>query len=207
MPRGGIFLTVFGKSPEKQNNFISDKKVMASTWVLLHSIPPSGKTYVLDDPAIWAGPMAEFSLSCTVLEPLRAEFTVLVQDDGVLIRGSVTGRVALPCNRCAEDALVDIDQRVDTYEVFPPEDEDGDPIEVDAELLRYAPSGQGIEMNLAALAWEEFLLALPMKPLCDPACKGLCPVCGVNNNTASCACATDAADPRMAPLRGLKVGR
>ena len=60
---------------------------------------------------------------------------------------------------------------------------------------------------LAALAWEEFLLALPMKPLCDPACKGLCPQCGVNRNTATCSCGTDAADPRMAPLRGLKVKR
>ena len=180
---------------------------MASTWVLLHSIPPSGKTYVLEDQTIWTGPLAEFGMACTILEPLRAEFTVLVQDEGVLIRGSVTGRVALSCTRCAEDAVVGINQQVDTYEPFPPEDDDEDGLDVDQELLRYAPSGQGLEMNLAALAWEEFLLALPMKPLCDPACKGLCPSCGVNKNTASCSCGTDAADPRMAPLRGLKVGR
>ena len=179
---------------------------MASNWVLLHNIPPSGKSYVLEDPAIWAGPMEEFGIPATVVEPLRAEFTVFVQDDGVLIRGSVAGTVTIPCNRCAEDAGVRIDQTVETYEPFPSDEEGGDP-DADRELLRDAPSGQGVEMNLAALAWEEFLLALPMKPLCDPACKGLCPGCGVNKNTASCSCETDASDPRMAPLRGLKVGR
>lgn len=181
---------------------------MASNWILLHNIPSSGKEYVLDDQTVWTSPIAEFSLSCTVLEPLKAIFSVFVQDEGVLIRGGITGKVALPCNRCTEDAVVAIDQKVDAYEPFPAENpDDEDAFEVDAEILRFAANGQGIEMNLAALAWEEFSLALPMKPLCAPNCKGLCPVCGVNKNTASCACATDAPDPRMAPLHGLKVGR
>lgn len=180
---------------------------MASNWVLLHNIPPSGKRYVLDDQTIWTDPLAEFGVPARILEPLRAELTVFVQDEGVLIRGSMTGKVAVPCNRCAEDAEVSVDQAVDTYEPFPSEEEGDDGLDVDHELVRYAPSGQGVEMNLAALAWEEFLLALPMKPLCGSACKGLCPVCGVNGNTASCSCETGAPDPRMAPLRGFKVGR
>ena len=182
---------------------------MASTWILLHNIPPSGKEFVLEDQSVWTDPITEFSLNCTILEPLKAVFSVLVQDGGVLIRGRVTGRVAVPCNRCTEDAVVVVDQVVDAYEPFPtedPDEEDGG-TDVDEEILRIAPSGQGIEMNLAALAWEEFLLALPMKPLCDPACKGLCPQCGANRNAASCSCETDGADPRLAVLRGLKVGR
>ncbi|CAK7046937.1 MAG: hypothetical protein DELT_00867 [Desulfovibrio sp.] len=181
---------------------------MASTWVLLHNIPPSGKEFVLDDQSVWAGPLAEFGVPCKILEPLTAVFMVYVQEDGVLIRGSVTGKVAVPCNRCTEDALVDVNQSVDTYELFPvPDAEDDEAIDVDGEVLRFSPTGQGIEMNLAALAWEEFSLALPMKPLCDANCKGLCPSCGVNKNTAACSCETDSLDPRMAPLRGLKVGR
>lgn len=181
---------------------------MASTWVLLHSIPPAGKEFVLDDQAAWTGPIAEFSLACAILEPLRAVFTVLVQDEGALIRGKITGKVAVSCNRCTEDAVIAVDQKVEAYEPFPvenPDDEDG--LGVDSEILRFAANGQGIEMNLAALAWEEFALALPMKPLCDPACKGLCPSCGVNKNTAPCSCGADSLDPRMAPLRGLKLGR
>ena len=181
---------------------------MASTWVLLHNIPPAGKEFILDDQTVWTDPIEEFSLACTILEPLKAVFTVLVQDGGVLIRGRVSGKVALPCNRCTEDAVIAIDQSVDTYEPFPVElSGDTDEIDVDQELLRLAPSGQGVEMNLAALAWEEFSLALPMKPLCRAECKGLCPTCGANRNTTSCSCENDDSDPRMAPLRGLKVGR
>ena len=150
--------------------------------------------------------MAEFGVAGSIQEPLRAEFTVFVQEDGVLIRGSVTGKASVSCTRCAEDSVVVVNQQVDTYEPFPTDDAD-EALEVDGELLREAPTGQGIEMNLAALAWEELLLALPMKPLCDPACKGLCPQCGINRNLASCSCGDDAGDPRMAPLRGLKVGR
>ena len=181
---------------------------MASTWILLHNIPPSGKEFVLDDQSVWTEPLAEFGIPCRIMEPLSAAFTVFVQEDGVLIRGKVAGKVAVPCNRCTEDAIVVIDQNVDTYEPFPVDDEsDEDAVEVDAEILRLAPSGQGIEMNLAALAWEEFSLALPMKPLCVAECEGLCPSCGVNRNTAKCSCETDTLDPRMAPLRGLKVGR
>lgn len=183
---------------------------MASTWILLHSIPPSGKEFILEDQSVWTDPIKEFGLTCTLLEPMKAVFTVWVQEGGVLIRGRVTGKVAVPCTRCMEDAVVDIDQGVDTYEPFPAEIEDASDeaaMDADKEILRVSPSGQGVEINLAALAWEEFSLALPMKPLCAEACKGLCPACGVNRNTTSCSCETDDPDPRMAPLRGLKVGR
>ena len=59
--------------------------------------------------------------------------------------------------------------------------------------------------DLAGLLWEEFVLALPVRPLCKPDCKGLCPDCGKNLNEGSCSCVRDEGDPRLAALRGLKV--
>ena len=35
---------------------------------------------------------------------------------------------------------------------------------------------------------EQFVLTLPMKPLCSDDCKGLCPVCGTNLNRGTCDC-------------------
>lgn len=35
---------------------------------------------------------------------------------------------------------------------------------------------------------EEVLLDLPIKPLCKPDCKGLCPVCGRDLNEKECGC-------------------
>ncbi len=35
---------------------------------------------------------------------------------------------------------------------------------------------------------EELMIDYPMKPLCKPDCRGLCPVCGKNLNEGECGC-------------------
>lgn len=79
-----------------------------------------------------------------------------------------------------------------------PDDEDA-PLQ---DLLREGP--QGLEFDVQGYLWQQFLLALPAKPLCDPACKGLCPKCGANKNQDACQCQDDEGDPRLAVLRQLK---
>ncbi len=183
---------------------------MPSLWISLQSIPPEGKEFTLEDQAVWTGPMAEFKIPGTIVRPLRATLFVQPQEGGVLVRGRMQGAVALPCNRCTEDALVELDQRFDGFEPFPSlpgEGKEEDDLDVDREVVRLAPQNQGVELNLAALVWEEFSLALPVKPLCDAACKGLCPKCGANRNTDPCDCRDDEGDPRLAALRGFTVHR
>ena len=46
-------------------------------------------------------------------------------------------------------------------------------------------------------------LALPMKPLCREDCRGLCPVCGGNRNTAAVRVRVAPARPALAALRDL----
>jgi uncharacterized protein len=62
-------------------------------------------------------------------------------------------------------------------------------------------------LDLGELMHEQFVLALPMKPLCGEGCKGLCQQCGTNLNKASCDCAPAWKDPRMAGLEGLMQKR
>jgi uncharacterized protein len=50
---------------------------------------------------------------------------------------------------------------------------------------------------------EQFYLAIPMRPLCREDCKGLCPHCGTNWNTGTCACDVRWQDPRLAGLQSL----
>ena len=61
------------------------------------------------------------------------------------------------------------------------------------------------QIDLGQLITEQFQLALPMKPLCDKACKGLCPQCGTNLNTGSCDCRQEWIDPRLEVLKKLKT--
>jgi len=52
---------------------------------------------------------------------------------------------------------------------------------------------------------EQCYLSLPMKPLCRPDCRGLCPQCGTNLNRGACACRREWDDPRLTALKTLVV--
>ncbi|MBI1819626.1 MAG: DUF177 domain-containing protein [Nitrospirae bacterium] len=47
---------------------------------------------------------------------------------------------------------------------------------------------EGSSLSLDEMIREQVLLALPMRPLCTPECKGLCPVCKKNLNLTICDC-------------------
>ena len=63
------------------------------------------------------------------------------------------------------------------------------------------------EINVGELLREQFYLALPMKPLCRPDCRGICPHCGINRNVESCQCEGRWEDPRLAGLKTLMTKR
>lgn len=71
------------------------------------------------------------------------------------------------------------------------------------EMLEYA----GAEIDLTQAVVDQVVLALPLKPLCAEACKGLCSRCGQDLNVAPCACGEEPADPRFAALKGLRLNR
>ncbi len=178
--------------------------------ILVNKLSPEGQSFVIDDQSVWTGPIDECGMDCRILKPLKGVVTILPQDGGCLVRGHLSGEVAVPCNRCAEDAAVLIDSSFDSFEPYPPEDrdesEDSFDSECDEMIIRKAANGAFV-FSLAGLFWEEFVLSLPVKPLCRPDCKGLCPQCGKNLNTGSCSCVHEEGDPRMAALRGLKINR
>jgi uncharacterized protein len=57
---------------------------------------------------------------------------------------------------------------------------------------------------LKDLALEQVQLSIPMKPLCDEKCLGLCPACGANRNRESCKCEAPVADARWGALQGIR---
>ena len=175
--------------------------------ISLNALPSMGETFTVDDQSVWLVPIAECGMDCRIVEPLVGEVTLLPQDEGCLVRGTVTGKVLLPCDRCAEDASIDIRGKFESFEPYPSEtdEEDEEDFDSDAdEFIIHLVDGSP-EIDLAALCWEEFVLALPVRPLCAPDCKGLCPQCGANLNEGSCSCTRDEGDPRLAVLRGLTL--
>ena len=178
---------------------------MKAYWASLADLPPQGTDFILEDAAMWDSLVEEFRLDCRLPQSPKAELQVLPVEDGFLVRGRVTGAFVLPCSRCAEDATAPFDERFEHFfALLSPETDETKKQEYEEEAHLRILAGGVPELNLAGLCGEEFVLALPVKALCAPDCKGLCPACGINLNEASCNCA-DEADSRLAALRGLKI--
>jgi len=57
---------------------------------------------------------------------------------------------------------------------------------------------------LKDLAIEQVQLAIPMKPLCEEKCLGLCATCGANRNREACKCEAPVSDERWGALKGIR---
>jgi uncharacterized protein len=123
---------------------------------------------------------------------------------GVTGRFDATAR--LTCSRCLEPLLARIGPEVDVRLLPMPRARQGEQVELAADDLE-VDFYVGDELDIGGLIRSETDLALPMKPLCRPDCRGLCPVCGGNRNVTDCRCEARGTDPRLAPLEALRRHR
>jgi uncharacterized protein len=62
----------------------------------------------------------------------------------------------------------------------------------------------GRSVPLRDLALEQVQLSIPMKPLCDENCLGLCPKCGANRLRERCKCEVSVTDARWSALEVIR---
>lgn len=137
-----------------------------------------------------------------VVEPVGLAADVHKDHEKVRITGRAGTTLELACSRCLEGFRVPVDATFDLlYLPAVPASGAGEQ-EVAEDDLATSYYRDGV-IDLADLVREQLFLALPMKPLCQDACRGLCPECGTNLNAGSCACTHAWEDPRLAPLKAL----
>ena len=159
--------------------------------IRISDLPGDGVT--IDDPASLGSPFEDPSWRLG-----RVRLRVARDGADVVVDGLVEATVPLVCSRCLEAFAAEARAPIDLR--FVPRPAMADTIELSGDDLEtdfYADD----QLDLAALVRTETTLALPMKPLCQPGCRGLCPACGANRNLTPCACADRPRDPRLAGLR------
>ncbi len=124
--------------------------------------------------------------------------------DDIRIRAEYHGDFEVLCARCVGPVPLPVAGSFDL--IFRPEAADAvageHAITLDeTEIGYYGKSG----LLLEDVVREQVLLSLPSRTLCKPDCKGLCPRCGQNLNSATCSCDEAPADPRWNALAGLAV--
>ncbi|MEQ1757915.1 MAG: DUF177 domain-containing protein [Vicinamibacterales bacterium] len=141
-----------------------------------------------------------------VVEPVDLTLEIHKDKNRFRLVGDVRTTLELGCSRCAEPFQLPVSSSFDVR-YWPMADAERDAeaelSEDDLETSYYADD----QIDLNELMREQFYLALPMKPLCQEDCRGLCPHCGTNLNTARCSCTPVWEDPRLAALKSLQPRR
>lgn len=183
-----------------KSSFIGDdlcEENMQELWIRLDDLPPQGREFTFPDQDFWTERFAAFDLGGEPGRLIEATALVMPQDKDAIIRGTLTGSIALACDRCAEKFEFELDVSFDEFE--------SREVENEGEESRIREDKGVLMLDMGAVLWEQLMLTLPVKPTCAPECKGVCPGCGVNLNEGECTCVRDEGDARLAVFRDLKL--
>jgi len=134
-----------------------------------------GSTRVFDFREPFPDPANELHLK----GPITGHARLTRTSEGILAHSEFHARVILECSRCLEEAIARVDGALDE-EFLPTTDiRTGFPLQ----LPEGAPDDQPVinehhEIDLNEILRQAILTSLPLQPLCDAACPGLCPDCG-----------------------------
>jgi uncharacterized protein len=133
-------------------------------------------------------------------EFLTVRVTVQKVKDEYFCQGYVVAPIEAECSRC----LTLFDSEITGDLTFIARSESGksvmstDP----GEDVVYMKEDERI-IPLDNIVRQALLLSLPLKPLCSPECRGMCPNCGVNLNEENCDCKEHEIDERWEGLKDL----
>jgi uncharacterized protein len=139
-------------------------------------------------PADWALEIVRVPAGSPVSLDLRLESVM----DGVLVSATLHAPLSAECGRCLEPVTDDVEVSVTELFGYEPDPEDEELPVLDGDLL-----------DLEPILRDAVVLALPLNPVCDDACAGLCATCGERLADLDPGHQHDAADPRWAALSSL----
>lgn len=130
------------------------------------------------------------------VEPVRVDIEVVFTGQMYIGTGRVATKLALACSRCLEPVLLDIAEALSITVI---DAGSRKPEEFKDDVL---VAEQG-EVDIEPAVIEAIFSAIPLSPLCNSECQGLCPGCGVNKNMEACRCSGEDIDPRWEALKKL----
>jgi uncharacterized protein len=112
--------------------------------------------------------------------PITGHARLTRTSEGILAHSDFHARVLLECARCLEEATAQVDGELDE-EFLPSTDvRTGLPVQLPggAEQDDQPLINEHHEIDLNEILRQNILTNLPLQPLCEAACPGLCPECG-----------------------------
>lgn len=133
--------------------------------------------------------------------PIALELRLEAVMEGVLVSGTAAATVAGECARCLDPISDEV--VVDLRELYAyPERLPGDAVGADDDIGELIDDHADLEPAVR----DALVLELPLSPLCDEGCAGLCPDCGARLDDVDPDHSHERSDPRWAALASLDVG-
>ncbi|MDD3225305.1 MAG: DUF177 domain-containing protein [Clostridium sp.] len=128
-----------------------------------------------------------------VIKPLKVEGKMdTTSNDMVSFDGCIKGEIELTCSRCLKKFAHELNIEFHEKLTNNPENKDDEVIFIDND-----------NFDLTEIVENNVIVSLPIKRLCKPDCKGLCPTCGADLNHETCKCEDQKIDPRFEELKKL----
>jgi uncharacterized metal-binding protein YceD (DUF177 family) len=135
-------------------------------------------------------------------EPFHIHYVVVREKDSEKFhaRIDIAGEVKTFCSRCLNPMTHQVKLTLDTQYLpaLPGMSDHLEEERVSSEIGYYKKS-----IFLGEYIVSELVLSFPIRYICSPDCKGLCPGCGADLNNAPCTCEKPI-DPRLQKLAVLK---
>ncbi len=126
---------------------------------------------------------------------LAGELELTRNSQGIWVDGTLQCAAPVSCARCLEDFDQSIELQLQEMFYYPPSKAPS--------ATEYIIREDGI-LDLVEPIREQMVLSVPIRPICQPTCRGLCPHCGRNLNEGECECQDEEVDPRLEALKSLK---
>lgn len=147
-------------------------------------------------------PAQKIGLDESFLGNVRTEGVIRKVAHQLFLTGTVHAGFHKECDRCLAEIRRDVSIPLEYFyrEVMPGERSKADE-EGDSDIRLIDPDQETIVLDDEVR--QTILLEIPLKMLCQEACKGLCPRCGADLNNEDCQCPEPEIDPRWEKLSGL----
>ncbi|MEE8348277.1 MAG: DUF177 domain-containing protein [Acidobacteriota bacterium] len=161
-----------------------------------------------DEPLVKVQDFAEGELDVAndvsaLKRPVHSELRISLSGERLRVEGALTADLELTCARCLQPIEKSVEKNFKLDYRPDPTLEEGEDVS-----LSYTDLNVGFyrdqQLDVSALISEQVVLEIPMNPVCQEDCKGLCDQCGTNLNEGKCSCETHQMDPRLAILAEFK---
>ena len=121
-------------------------------------------------------------------------------DIGIWVKGRLKAEVPSQCSRCLRGFDAPLNTEINEQYYPAVELTTGAAIAapvLEEEAFRISPTNM---LDIGEALRQNIISRLPMKPLCQQDCAGICPECGIDRNKAQCHCESTTVDSRWERL-------